>query len=52
MESASAVPVIVGVVLFVADISTKEVGASGAVVSIVIDRVEESGEIFLHYLWK
>ena len=47
MESASAVPVIVGVELFVIEEDVaKEVGASGAVVSIVMDIDEDSEEIF------
>ena len=47
MESASAVPVIVGVVSFVSvEEVAKEVGASGAVVSIVMDIDEDSEEIF------
>ena len=44
---ASALPVIVGVELFViAEDVAKEDGAFGAVVSIVMDRDEDSGEIF------
>jgi len=46
VELASAVPVKVGVVSFVSEISTKEEGAFGAVVSIVMDIDEDSGEIF------
>ena len=46
VESASAVPVIVGVELFVvAEDVAKEVGASGALVSIVMDIDEDSEEI-------
>ena len=46
MESASAVPVIVGVELFViAEDVPKEIGVSGAVVSIVMDIDEDSEEI-------
>ena len=46
MESASAVPVIVGVELFVvAEDVAKEVGASGALVSIVMDIDEDTDEI-------
>ena len=46
VEPASAVPVIVGVELFVKDEDVdKEVGASGAVVSIVIDKAEEAEEV-------
>ena len=47
VELASAVPVIVGVVLFVSvEVVAKEVGASGAVVSIVIEIDEDSEETF------
>ena len=46
MELASAVPVIVGVVSFVSvEEVAKEVGASGAVVSIVMDIDEDNDEI-------
>ena len=46
MELASAVPVIVGVVSFVSvEEVAKEVGASGAVVSIVMDIDEDTDEI-------
>ena len=45
VEPASAVPVIVGVEsLVVVEEVAKEVGASGAVVSIVIERPEEAEE--------
>ena len=47
VELASAIPVIVGVALSVTEDSVaKEVGASGAVVSIVMDIDEDSDEIF------
>ena len=47
MELASAVPGIVGVVSFVSvEVVAKEVGESGAVVSIVMDIGEDSEEIF------
>ena len=47
VESASALPVIVGVVLFVSEeVVAREVGASGAVVSIVMDIDEDSDEMF------
>ena len=47
MESASAFPDIIGVVSFVSvEVVAKEVGASGAVVSIVIEIDEDSEEIF------
>ena len=44
VEPASAVPVIVGVESFVKDEETIN-GASGAVVSTVIDRAEETEEV-------
>ena len=44
LEPASAVPVIVGVESFVKDEETIN-GASGAVVSTVIDRAEETEEV-------
>ena len=47
VESASAVPVIVGVELFVIEEEVaKEEGASGAVVSIVMDIEADLDEIF------
>ena len=47
VESASAVPVKVGVVSFVIEEDVaKEVGASGAVVSIVIEMEEDFEDIF------
>ena len=47
VELASAIPVIVGVALSVTEDSVaKEVGASGAVVSIVMDIDEDSDEMF------
>jgi len=47
LEFASALPVIVGVELFViAEEVVKEEGASGAVVSIVIDIEDDFDEIF------
>ena len=47
LELGSALPVIVGVELFVMEEEVdKEVGASGAVVSIVMDIDEDSEEIF------
>ena len=47
VEPASAVPVIVGVESFVKDEDVdKDVGASGAVASIVIDRAEEAEDVF------
>ena len=47
LELGSALPVIVGVELFViAEDVAKEVGESGAVVSIVMDIDEDSEEIF------
>ena len=46
VEPASAVPVIVGVELFVKDEDVdKDVGASGAVESIVMERAEEEEEV-------
>ena len=46
VEPASAVPVIVGVESFVkGEDVDKDVGASGAVVSTVIDKAEEEGDI-------
>ena len=46
VEPASAVPVIVGVESFVKDEDVdKEVGASGAVVSTVMERAEEAEEV-------
>ena len=44
VELASAVPDIVGVESFVSDIFVREVGAFGAVVSIVMERAEEEEE--------
>ena len=47
LELGSALPVIVGVELFViAEDVVKEIGVSGAVVSIVMDIDEDSEEIF------
>ena len=46
VEPASAVPVIVGVESLVKDEDVdKDVGASGAVASIVIDKAEEAEEV-------
>ena len=46
VEPASAVPVIVGVESFVKEEDVdKDVGASGAVVSTVIDKAEEAEEV-------
>ena len=46
VEPASAVPVIVGVESFVkGEDVDKDIGASGAVVSTVIDRAEETEEV-------
>ena len=45
VEPASAVPVIVGVESLVDEDVDKDVGASGAVVSIVIERAEEAEEV-------
>ena len=45
VEPASAVPEIVGVESLAAEEVDKEVGASGAVVSIVIERAEEAEEV-------
>ena len=48
MLPASALPVIVGVVsLVVDDVVVSDVGASGAVVSIVIDNAEEEEDVLL-----
>ena len=44
VEPASAVPVIVGVESLVAEDVDKDVGASGAVVSIVIDNESEADD--------
>ena len=47
VELASAVPVIVGVESFVKEEDVdKDVGASGAVASTVIDKAEEAEEVF------
>ncbi len=45
VEFASAVPVIVGVESLVEEDVDKDVGASGAVASIVIDKAEEAEEV-------
>ena len=45
VEPASAVPVIVGVESLAAEEFDKDVGASGAVASIVMERAEEAEEI-------
>ena len=45
VEPASAVPVIVGVESLVDEDVDKDIGASGAVVSTVIDRAEEAEEV-------
>ena len=45
VEFASAVPVIVGVESLVEEDVDKNVGASGAVASIVIDKAEEAEEV-------
>ena len=45
VEPASAVPVIVGVESLVEEDVDKDVGASGAVASIVIDKAEEAEEV-------
>ena len=45
VEPASAVPEIVGVESLVDEDVDKDVGASGAVVSIVIDKEEEAEEV-------
>ena len=45
VEPASAVPVIVGVESFAEEDVDKDIGASGAVVSIVIERAEEAEEV-------
>ena len=42
---ASAIPVIVGVVSFPREVFVKDEGALGAVVSTVIDKAEEEGEV-------
>ena len=47
VEPASAVPVIVGVESLVDEDVDKDVGASGAVVSTVIDNAEEESEVLL-----
>ena len=43
---ASALPVIIGVLSFFGDVLVKEVGALGAVASMVINRAEEVDEVF------
>ena len=45
VEFASAVPVIVGVESFVEEDVDKDVGASGAVASMVMERAEEAEEV-------
>ena len=45
VEPASAVPVIVGVESLVDEDVDKDVGASGAVASIVMERAEEAEEV-------
>ena len=45
VEPASAVPVIVGVESLVDEDVDKDVGASGAVASIVIDKAEDAEEV-------
>ena len=45
VEPASAVPVIVGVESLVEEEVDKDVGASGAVASMVIERAEEAEEV-------
>ena len=45
VEPASAVPVIVGVESFAEEDVDKDVGASGAVASIVMERAEEAEEV-------
>ena len=45
VEPASAVPEIVGVVSLAAEEFDKDIGASGAVESIVIERPEEAEEV-------
>ena len=45
VEPASAVPVIVGVESLVDEDVDKDVGASGAVVSTVIDKAEDAEEV-------
>ena len=46
VEFASAVPEIVGVVSLAAEEFDKDVGASGAVVSTVIDKAEDAEDVF------
>ena len=47
VEPASAVPVIIGVESFVkGEEVDKDIGASGAVVSTVIDKAEEAEDVF------
>ena len=46
VEPASAVPVIVGVESFAEEDVDKDIGASGAVVSTVIDKAEEAEDVF------
>ena len=46
VEPASAVPVIVGVESFAEEDVDKESGASGAVVSTVIDKAEDAEDVF------
>ena len=45
VEPASAVPVIVGVESFAEEAVDKDVGASGAVASTVIDKAEDAEEV-------
>ena len=45
VEPASAVPVIVGVESFAEEAVDKDVGASGAVASTVMERAEEAEEV-------
>ena len=47
MVPASAVPVIVGVVSFPREVFVKDEGALGAVVSTVIDKAVDDGEVLL-----
>ena len=47
IEFSSAVPEIVGVESFKSEIWVKDVGVSGAVVSIVMEREEDSEEVLL-----
>ena len=47
MLLASAVPVIVGVVSFPREVFVKDEGALGAVVSTVIDKAVDDGEVLL-----